>query len=105
MRQAVAVPAGHVGGVVPRHALGLDDQVLEDFVQAGSQMNFAGGVRRAAMQYEERLAFAGLQGSFVEVSRVPGFELFWLVLPPAGLYGEIRFLPSSCFLSFQLFGP
>ena len=30
--QAVAIPTRHVRSAVPRHALGLDDQILEDFV-------------------------------------------------------------------------
>src|ERR1051326_301919 len=44
-RQPVAVPARNVRSVVARHALGLDDQVLQDFVQAGAKMNRAGRVR------------------------------------------------------------
>src|SRR5260370_10507932 len=67
-------------------------------------MNFTGGVRRAVMQYEERLAFAGLQDAFVDVSRVPGFELFRLVLRQAGFHGKIRFRQVQCFLQFEWFG-
>jgi len=48
-RQAMAIPARHVRRVVPRHALGLDDQVFQDFVEAGTEMNFARRIRGAVV--------------------------------------------------------
>ena len=102
--QAVAIPAGHVGRVMPRHALGLDDQILEDFVQAGAKMNFARGIWRAVMQNKERLAFARFQNAFVNISTVPGFELLGLVLRQAGLHRKIRFRQVQGLLEFEWFG-
>src|SRR2546430_8620819 len=54
-RQAVAIPAGDVGRIVPRHAFGLNDKILENFVEAGAEMDLSGGVRRAVVQNKERL--------------------------------------------------
>ena len=103
-RQAMAIPPRHVRRVVPRHALGLDDQILEDFVQSRAQMNFTGGVRRSVVQHKERLAFACLQNALVDVPSMPGFELLWLVLGQAGLHGKIRFRQVQRFLQFEWFG-
>jgi len=36
--QSVAIPAGDVRSVVASHAFGLDDQVFQNLVQAGTQM-------------------------------------------------------------------
>ena len=48
--QAVAVPAGHVGRVEARHGLRFDDEVLEDLVEGGAQVDAAVGVGRAVVQ-------------------------------------------------------
>src|SRR5580704_9651003 len=56
--QAVAVPAGNVGSVMPCHAFRSNDQILEYFVEAGAEMDFARGIRRAIMQNEKGLACA-----------------------------------------------
>ena len=103
-RQAVAIPTGHVGRVVARHAFGLDDQVFQDFVEAGAEMNGSRRIGRAVMQHEERLALAGLQNSLVEVGFFPGGELFRLVLRQAGLHGKIGFRQVESFLQFEWFG-
>src|SRR5437016_14218618 len=102
--QAMAIPAWHVGCVMPGHALGLDDQVLEDFVQARAEVNFASGIWRAVMQNKERLAFPRLQIAFVTISTMPGFELLGLVLRQAGLHRKIRFRQVQGLLEFEWFG-
>ena len=102
--QAVAIPSRHVRGVMARHALGLDHEVLEDFVQPGAEMNFAGGIGRPIVQHEQRLAFPRFQDALVDVAGIPGFELFWLVLRQAGLHGKIGFRQVQSFLQFQWFG-
>ena len=51
-RKAVAVPAGHVVGIVPQHLLALGDDILEDLVQRMPDMDVAVGIRRAVMQDE-----------------------------------------------------
>ena len=36
-----------------RHTLGLDDEVFENFVEAGAQMDGSGGIRRSVVQDEK----------------------------------------------------
>ena len=103
-RQAVAIPAGDVGRIVPRHAFGLNDKILENFVEAGAEMDLSGGVRRAGVQNKERLAFARFQDTFVDVSVVPGFELPGLILRQAGFHREVRFRQVQRFLEFEWLG-
>src|SRR2546430_17569299 len=80
-RRAVAIPAGDVGRIVPRHAFGLNDKILENFVEAGAEMDLSGGVRRGGVQNKERLSFSGFPGTFVDVFVFAGFQLpgviFW----------------------------
>src|SRR6266436_2845100 len=102
--QSVAIPSRHVRRVVPRHAPGLYDEILEDFVQAGTKMNFPSGIGRAIVQNKEGLAFSGIQDALVDVSSVPGLELPGLVLRQTGLHGKIRFRQVEGFLQFQWFG-
>ena len=49
--QAVAVPAGHVDGIVAEHRPGLDDDVLEDLVERGAPCG-CGRWRRAGRRGE-----------------------------------------------------
>src|SRR5882724_511519 len=89
--QAVAVPPGYVRRVMPCHAPGPDNQIFENFVEAGAEVDFPGGVGRAVMQDKERLAFASFEDALVDVFAVPGFELLGLILGQAGLHGELCF--------------
>ena len=90
--------------MVTRHALGLDDQVFEDLVQASTEMNFAGWVWRTVMQNEKRLTFACFEDALIDVSTVPGFELLGLVLREAGFHGEFGFRQVQRLLQFEWFG-
>src|SRR5262249_33078141 len=87
--QAVAIPARDIGSAMSGHALGLHDQVLENFVQAGAKMNGARGIRRAVMEDKQRLAGAGSQNLLVKIGRLPGLELLGLVLREAGFHWEV----------------
>src|SRR6267378_6268644 len=102
--QAVAVPSGDVRGIMPCHAPGPDHQIFEDFVEAGTQMDFPGGVGRAVMQDKKGLAFAGFEDALVDVGAVPGFQLLGLILGKTGLHGELGFRKVECFLQFEWFG-
>ncbi len=102
--QAVAIPAGNVGCVMPSHALGFDHEILEDFVEASAKMDFASGIWRAVVQDEERLAIARFQDAFVDVAAVPSLELLGLVLRQAGLHRKIGFRQVQRFLQFEWFG-
>ena len=59
-RQAVAVPARHIGRVLAEHLLRAVDDVLQDLVQRVAEMEVAIGVRRPVMQDE---FFAALRAS------------------------------------------
>ena len=89
--QAVAVPARHVGRVEARHGLGLDDEVLEDFVEGGAQVDAAVGVGRAVVQDEGGAAGAGGANALVEVLLLPPLEQLRLGLRQVGLHGESGF--------------
>jgi hypothetical protein len=51
-RQAVAIPAGNVRRVVASHALRLDDQVFQNFVQAGAEVNRPGRIGRPVVKHK-----------------------------------------------------
>src|SRR4029077_20443276 len=51
-RQPVAVPARNIGGVLAEHLLRAVDDILEDLVQRGPEMDLPIGVRRAVVQDE-----------------------------------------------------
>ena len=53
-RQAVAVPAGNIRRVAAEHRLGAHDDILEDFVERGAEMNIAVGIRRPVVKDEFR---------------------------------------------------
>ena len=88
-RQAVAVPAGHVVGVLARHLLRADDQVLEDLVERVADVDVAVGVGRAVVQHEFRPAGPGAAQLAVEAVARPAGENFRLFLRQAGPHREI----------------
>ncbi len=88
--QAVAVPAGHVGRIKPRQGATLDDDVLQDLVDRGAQMNRAVGVGRAVMQDEDGSARRGPANLAVDVVFLPGLEHLRLALGQIGPHGKRR---------------
>ena len=62
-RQAVAVPPGQVGGVEAEHVVRLDDEVLEDLVERGADVDLAVGVGRAVVQQVAAARPCGRRGS------------------------------------------
>src|ERR1700731_1536536 len=66
-RQAVAVPAGHVVRVETQHLLALGHRVLENFIEGGTDMNIAVGVRWAVVKDEARAALCRRAQAAVEV--------------------------------------
>ena len=54
--QPVAIPARHVGRPHAFHSAGLDDDILENFIERVADVNMAIGVRRTVMQDIQRLA-------------------------------------------------
>ena len=66
-RQAVAVPARHVGRVEAGQQLRLDHHVLEDLVDRVADVDRAVGVRRAVVQHERRAALRVLADLRIQV--------------------------------------
>ncbi len=83
-RQAVAVPARHVGRVVAVERARLDDDVLQDLVHRVADVDRAVGVRRAVVQDERR----SVPGDFAQLAVGTAF------LPPGEhlrlAAGEVR---------------
>ena len=87
----MGIPAGHVGGVVAGHVLVLNDDVLEDLVQGGADVDVAVGVRRAVVEDEGGLALVALDHLVIEVVVVHLLEHVGLTLGQACPHGEVGF--------------
>ena len=99
--QAMAIPAGHIRGVVACHAPGLDNQVFHDLVQTGAEMDRARRIRRSVVEDEKRAALARREDAVVKPRFLPRGELLGLVLRQARLHGEIGLEQVEGFLQFQ----
>ncbi len=86
---AVAVPAGHVGGVETAHRLVLDDDVLEDLVQRGSGVDLAVGVRRPVVEDVLAPTLRLLPQQRINAQLLPAGQSFRLPRGQAGPHGEI----------------
>ncbi|MEA3220667.1 MAG: hypothetical protein OZX49_01780 [Immundisolibacter sp.] len=73
-RQAVAVPAGHVGRVITIQRPGLDDDVLQDLVDRVADVDVAVGVGRAVVQHVARPIGAFATQAGVQVQFLPAGE-------------------------------
>ena len=89
-RQAVAVPAGDVLRVKASQLLGLDDHVLEHFVQRVADVQLAVGVRRAVVQHKQGSTLPGIAQFFVEALLVPGLHPGRLALGQIAPHGKGR---------------
>ncbi len=88
-RQAMAVPAGHVVGVVAEHLLRARHHVLEDLVERGADMDVAVGVGRAIMQDELGPAVRGVAQALIQVEPLPARKELRLLLGQAGAHREV----------------
>ena len=88
-RQAVAIPARHVIGILAQHPLRARNEILEDLVQRMADVNGAVGVGRAIVQDKFRAALAGRAHLFVQADVVPAREDLRLLLRQAGAHGKI----------------
>ena len=89
-RQAVAVPARHVGRVVAVQRARLDDDVLEDLVDRVADMDRGVGVRRAIDEHELRPAGRPVPDLPVQVVPLPGLQHRRLAAREVGLHREVR---------------
>ena len=88
-RQAVAVPAGHVGRVLAEQRLRADDDVLEDLVHRVAHVDVAVCVGRAVVEDEARRACAGGADLVVEAGLLPFREDLGFLAREAGFHGEV----------------
>ena len=89
-RQAVAVPARHVGRVVAVQVARLDDDVLEDLVDRMAQVDLAVGVRRAVVQHEQRPPLGVLAKLRVDALLFPARQDARLALGQVAAHREFR---------------
>src|SRR5713226_8649043 len=90
-RQPVTVPAGDVDRVEAEHRARLHDEVLEDLVEHGAQVDVAVGVGRAVVEDPERPVGGGLAQALVDPELLPPLEHLRLGLLQVGLHREGRF--------------
>ena len=88
-RQAVAIPAGHIGRVHAQQALGADDHVLEDVIERMADVDVAIGIGRAIVEDELLAASAGIAQGSIEIHLLPARKDARLLLGKASLHGEI----------------
>ncbi|MNM88777.1 hypothetical protein D3C81_1010000 [compost metagenome] len=89
-RQAVAIPARHVGCIKAGQVTRLDDDVLEDLVDRVAQMDLAVGIRRAVVQHEQRAAFGVLAKLRVDALLFPLRQDARLTLGQVAAHREFR---------------
>src|SRR6185369_6521334 len=88
-RQAVAVPARNVEGVLARHLLRAVDHVLQDLVQRVADMDVAVRIRGTVMQDELLAALRGLAQLLPQVHLLPGRNDLLLALRQVAAHREI----------------
>ena len=90
-RQPVAIPAGNVGRAFAAQGLILDDDVLENLVQRGADVDVAVGERRAVVQDEFLRARArGLNFRRKDLRGFPFFQALRLARRPGRPSWESR---------------
>ncbi|MNS92828.1 hypothetical protein D3C72_1269740 [compost metagenome] len=89
-RQAVAIPARNVIGVVAAHLERAGDDVLQDLVQCMADVDVAVGIGRAVMQHEFLAAGGGGAQALVEAHLLPALHRFRFLLRQASAHRKIR---------------
>ena len=87
-RQAVAVPAWNVGRAFAPERLVFDDDVLENLVQRGADVDVAVGEGRAVMEDEFFRGLTGGLNPFIETAGLPFFEALRFARDEVGLHGK-----------------
>ncbi len=95
-RQAVAIPAGHIGRIETRQGAGLDDDVLEDLVDRMAQVQLAVGVGRAVVEDEFRAPGTGRANLLVQPHGAPLLQSLRFPLGQAGLHRKVRAGQVQC---------
>ena len=87
-RQAVAVPAGHIGRVLAQQGLAADDDVLQHLVHGVAHVDVAVGVGRAVVQDPALAPLTLLAQPVVHAQLVPARQDRRLLGGEAGLHRE-----------------
>src|SRR5690554_2251209 len=90
-RQAVAIPAGHIGCVIAHETAGFHDHVFQDLVDRMPDVNAAVGVGRAIVQDELFPAFALFAQVAVYVQVLPSLEHVRLAIGQVTAHGKRSF--------------
>ena len=85
----MGVPAGDIGGLEAGHVLVLDDDVLEDLVQGGADVDVAVGVGRAVVEDKLGLALVLLHQLVVGLHLPFAVEQLRLPLGQPRPHGEV----------------
>ena len=101
-RQAVTIPTRNVGRAFAAQGLILDDDVLENLVQRGADVDVTIGKRRAVVQDKFLGAGAGGLNFFVELGGLPFFQTFGFARDEVGLHGKVRARQIQCVFIFHV---
>ena len=88
-RQAVAVPARHIGRVLAEHLLRPVDDVLQDLVESGAEVNVAIGIGRAVVKDELLATPRGFAQPAIKIHLLPAREDHRLALRQIPAHREI----------------
>ena len=89
-RQAVTVPARHVGRIKTFERAALDDNVLEHLVDRVTNMDFTVRIGWSIVEDERRTAGTGLANTAVEILFFPAMQHRRFALRQIALHREIR---------------
>src|ERR1017187_101401 len=89
--KAVAIPSRHVRRIEAGHGLRLHDEILEDLVEGGAQVNAPIGVGRPVVQDVGGPARARVADALVQLLLFPPLQHDGLGPRQVGLHGESRF--------------
>ncbi len=87
--ESVTVPARPIGAGKAGHGPGLDDEVFQDLVQRGAEVDVAVGVRRAVMEHKFLASPGGVLDFGVQVLLLPRRKDLGFPLGEVGLHGKI----------------
>ena len=88
-RQAVAVPAGHIGCIESSQSPGLDDDVLERLVDRMSEVQLTIGIGGAVVKNETGPARTLFPDAGIQVHALPARQHFRFALRKTRLHGEL----------------
>ncbi len=96
-RHTVGIPAGNIRGVKATCVFVFDDDILQNFVECMTHVDFAVCIRRTVMQNKFGVPF--MQGLLLKVDIVvlPVLQNFGLTLRQACAHRELCFRQIQCF--------